>query len=117
MDSVLRRSYSYHAGEFEMALAGCWEPYVEDDLSKITSNLEMALGHLLTVRNDNCASLPGETVDNISSQETSSSEDGNGVSYPNLSPKVLPIHSREFIPPRELLPPCFLMIVFPSQPN
>jgi hypothetical protein len=119
MDSVLRRSNSCRLGELENlnTLAGYWMTYIENDLSEITSNFKMALGHLLTVRNDDGTSLSGEAVDDISSQETSSPEDGNSVSYPSSQSLLLPIHSTEFVPPRELLPPCFLIIVFPSRPN
>jgi len=51
----------------------------KDDFAQITSNLEMALGHLLTVGNNDGASRSRESVDNVSSQEAGCTEDSNSV--------------------------------------
>ena len=58
MDWVLRRSYSYtrirHPDpKCKIEL----DPYHEHNTSKITSDLQVSLSHLLTVGNDNSASL------------------------------------------------------------
>jgi hypothetical protein len=39
----------------------------EDNTAKISSDLEMTLGHLLAVGNNDSASLAGQSVDNVSS--------------------------------------------------
>ena len=52
----------------------------EDDTSKITGNLQVSLCHLLTVWDNDGASLSCESVHNISSKETSCAENSRGVS-------------------------------------
>lgn len=71
-------------------------PYHEDNSSKITSDLQVSLSHLLTVGNDNGASLascrplvhdptavqhsqPTELVDNVAAEETSGTKNRRGV--------------------------------------
>lgn len=58
MDWVLRRSYSWES--LDMSLYGIKDrsfSYNEADTAQITSDLQVTLGHLLTVGNDNVASL------------------------------------------------------------
>ena len=53
----------------------------KDNTSKITGNLQVSLCHLLTVWDNDGASLSCESVHNISSKETSCAENSRGVSY------------------------------------
>ena len=52
----------------------------EDDAAQVAGDLEMALGHLLAVGDHDGASCACQTVDNVSSQESSGTEDGRRVS-------------------------------------
>lgn len=52
----------------------------EDDTSKVTGDLQVSLGHLLTVWDNDSASLSRKSVDNISSKETSCAENSRGMS-------------------------------------
>lgn len=84
---------------FEFSLQ--WAPYNESDTAQITSDLQMTLGHFLTVGDHDIASLgsygmsvsnfsqpilsgatpqPTKLVDNVTTQETGGTEDGRSVS-------------------------------------
>lgn len=78
-----------------------WVPYNESNTAQITSDLQVTLGHFLTVGDHDIASLgscgmsvsnssqsifsgetpqPTELVDNVTTQETGGTEDGRSVS-------------------------------------
>jgi hypothetical protein len=78
---VLRRSYSCgcQISSDIQAFLNREIPYNESNTSKITSDLQVTLHHLLAIGNDDVASLLSKVVDNIASEETGSTKDGRGV--------------------------------------
>lgn len=73
----------------------------EDNASKITRDLEMSLGHLLAVWDNDGASLSRKSIHDISSKESSCSENSRGVSCMSLLDRCASCDHILDKPPRE----------------
>jgi hypothetical protein len=69
----------YEVTERLLTISGVIEAYDEDNTAKISGDLEMTLGHLLTEGNNDGASLASQSVDNVSSKLAGCAKYGNGM--------------------------------------